>query len=145
MIIAALDDLGLPVVLPLHPRTRDRLRRLGLSPRGSLRIRPPVPYLEMLLLESEARAILTDSGGIQKEAFILQTPCITLRERTEWSETVAAKANRLVGTNPRKIAAAVRSLDRWYSRGDAARHYGGGRASERIEAEITRFLQRHKR
>lgn len=97
---------GLPVVAPLHPRTRTAATRYGLSLDG-LKVLPPVSYLDMLMLEKHARVILTDSGGVQKEAFKLSVPCLTFRDQTEWPETLVAGANRLVPTEPALILSAV--------------------------------------
>ncbi|PIE28368.1 UDP-N-acetylglucosamine 2-epimerase (non-hydrolyzing) [candidate division KSB3 bacterium] len=90
------------VVLPLHPRTRNKLDALDLS-LTKLRILPPVPYLDMLALAQHAKAILTDSGGLQKEAYWLKVPCITLRDETEWIETVDTGWNVIVGANAELI------------------------------------------
>ena len=146
-ILLALAALDRPVVLPLHPRTRERLRRLGLRAQGSLQLRAPLPYLEMLLLLRRAAAVLTDSGGVQKEAFILGTPCVTLRDTTEWIETLAGGRNRLAGAEPRRIAAAVRAARRVRRRRPSGSAYGGGRASERIARLVARFVRarRHSR
>jgi len=139
-LVGALERLPHPVVLPLHPRTRERLARMGRKPGGAVRVTKPVSYLEMLVLESRARAILTDSGGVQKEAFILGTPCITLRDTTEWVETVSAGANRLVGVDPVLVLRAVRAFERRRPRWSAARVYGDGHASEAIALVLSRFL-----
>ena len=139
-LVGALERLPHPVLLPLHPRTRERLARLGRRPGGPVRVTKPVSYLEMLALESGARAIFTDSGGVQKEAFILGTPCITLRDTTEWVETLKAGANRLVGVDPGRILRAARSLERRRPRWSAARIYGDGHASEAIAGVLLRFL-----
>jgi UDP-GlcNAc3NAcA epimerase len=139
-IVSVLERLPRPVLMPLHPRTRERLRRLGRELGGAVRVRPPAGYLEMLRLESRARAVLTDSGGVQKEAFIVGTPCITLRDRTEWVETVRAGANRIVGTDPRRILAAVRAAERPRARRPSAGVYGDGRASELIARRLAEFL-----
>jgi UDP-N-acetylglucosamine 2-epimerase len=139
-LLGALEALPLPVVLPLHPRTAARLEALGRAPGGSVETVPPQPYLEMLALVAGARAVLTDSGGVQKEAHMLGTPCVTLRETTEWVETLARGANRLAGSDPRKIRAAVRDIERRRPRWDAGRLYGEGHASERIAEVVARFL-----
>ncbi|MGQ9756201.1 MAG: UDP-N-acetyl glucosamine 2-epimerase, partial [Desulfotomaculales bacterium] len=105
--LATLAQEGLTVVVPLHPRTRNALSPLSLTPDPSPRnllIIEPISYLDMLMLEKNARVILTDSGGVQKEAFFFRVPCVTLREETEWVETVAAGWNTLVGCDPGRIA-----------------------------------------
>lgn len=138
-ILGTLERLPHPVLLPLHPRTRERLARMGFRPKGAVRLHRPASYLEMLLLESQARVVLTDSGGVQKEAFILGTPCITLREQTEWVETVAAGANVLVGASPTRILRAVRAFEATPFR--PRRHpYGEGDACERIARAIEGFV-----
>ena len=139
-LLGALERLPHPTVLPVHPRTRERMKRMGLEPAGALRPVPPQGYLEMLLLESGARAVFTDSGGVQKEAFILGTPCVTLRDTTEWVETLKGGANRLVGADPRRILAAARDIERRRPRPRAGTLYGRGRASEQIADIVTRFL-----
>jgi UDP-GlcNAc3NAcA epimerase len=139
-ILDALGRLPRPVLLPLHPRTRERLAGLGVAPGGAIRVHPPASYLEMLLLESNARLVLTDSGGVQKEAFILGTPCVTLREQTEWVETVEAGANVLVGANPTRILRAVRAIERARARAPRRHPYGDGHASERIAEVLARFV-----
>jgi UDP-N-acetylglucosamine 2-epimerase len=140
-LVTTLAGLARPVVLPLHPRTRVRLRQLRLRPGGAIRLMAPVSYLDSLRLLLDARAVLTDSGGMQKEAFILGTPCVTLRRQTEWVETIEAGANRLAGADPRRIRACLRQVERAPRRAPgAARLYGGGRAAERIAARIERFL-----
>ena len=145
-ILDALAALPLPTVLPLHPRTRARMAALGRGRRaGGLRLIAPQPYLAMLRLVKEASAVLTDSGGVQKEAFILGTPCITLRESTEWTETLESGANRLAGTDPRRIRSAARAVQREPPTWRAARVYGDGRAGERIAAIIARFLAARSR
>jgi UDP-GlcNAc3NAcA epimerase len=98
----------LPVVLPLHPRTRAKLDQTGQdSALQGLTLLDPVPYLEMQRLQMSARVILTDSGGLQKEAYFHQVPCITLRDETEWVETVHSGWNQLVGANRDRILAAL--------------------------------------
>lgn len=140
-IVGALERLDRPTLLPIHPRTRDRVRRLGLRPGGALLLKPPAPYLDMLLLESRARVILTDSGGVQKEAFILGTPCVTLRESTEWVETLRAGANRLAGADPERIRRAVAAAERRGRVRPAGDVYGRGRAAETIARVLDRFFE----
>ena len=139
-IVGALERLPHPTLLPLHPRTRERLKRMGREAGGALRLIPPQGYLDMLLLESGARAILTDSGGIQKEAFILGVPCVTLRDTTEWVETLRGGANRLVGASPSRILAAARAIERRRPRARAGTVYGRGRAADAIASVVIRFL-----
>src|SRR5258707_7425896 len=135
-VLGALSALRHPTVLPLHPRTARRMEALGLKAAGLLRLVPPQPYLEMLRLQAEARAVLTDSGGMQKEAYLLGTPCITLRETTEWVETLRGGANRLTGADPRRIARAVAAVERKRPRWDPRLTYGDGHAAERIATII---------
>ena len=97
----------LPVVFPLHPRTRDRLGRLGLVLAPGVRLGAPMPYLEFLGLMARARFVLTDSGGIQEETTALGIPCMTLRENTERPITIRQGTNRLIGSDPARIKAAV--------------------------------------
>ena len=89
-------------MLPLHPRTRERLASHGLAERAQRAADPdrPLGYLDFAALLHHARAVLTDSGGVQKEAYLAGVPCVTLRERTEWTETVEAGWNTLVGLDP---------------------------------------------
>jgi UDP-GlcNAc3NAcA epimerase len=127
-----LGHLGLPVLVPLHPRTRAALQSNGLSQlAAAVHVIEPVSYLEMLNLAQEARLILTDSGGVQKEAFWLHVPCVTLREETEWVETVETGWNRLAGTEPEAILAATRTSLEMVPR-DQGMPYGDGHAAERI-------------
>lgn len=117
-----------PVVLPLHPRTRKKLDEIGWNP-SAIQCVPPSSYLEMILLESRARFILTDSGGVQKEAYFVQVPCITLREETEWGETLENGCNILAGSDPDRILAAVEDCSH---AGPWAARYGDGHAGVRI-------------
>jgi len=98
----------LPVVFPLHPRTRARLERLALPLPESLQICEPLPYVDFLSLMMQARLVLTDSGGIQEETTCLGVPCLTLRENTERPVTVSQGTNRVIGTRPEAILDAVR-------------------------------------
>lgn len=97
----ALIAQEMPVILPLHPRTRGLIQKFGLSHKlEKLVVTDPLPFLDMVALEQAATIILTDSGGVQKEAFFYSVPCITMRDETEWVETVEMGWNRLTGANP---------------------------------------------
>ncbi len=108
-IIGALGKTGYPIVFPAHPRTRNALKDSGLLERmpPNFRIIEPLGYVDLLRLMSEARCIVTDSGGIQKEAFLLGIRCVTLRENTEWTETLVDGRNTLVGANETRILNAI--------------------------------------
>lgn len=116
-IFSALSDIATaenPIVLPLHPRTRnvidsDVCLKAKVIGNSAIKIIEPANYLDMIMLEKSARLILTDSGGIQKEAYFHKTPCVTLREETEWVETVSAGWNKIVGTDAEKIKSAIES------------------------------------
>jgi UDP-GlcNAc3NAcA epimerase len=109
-ILAGLSRLSETVLLPLHPRTREAMRRHGLSVAGQVRVIEPLGYLDMVALSASARLIVTDSGGLQKEAYWLARPCVTLRDQTEWVETVDSGWNRLVGADGDALVAAVGEL-----------------------------------
>jgi UDP-N-acetylglucosamine 2-epimerase len=134
-IISALGRLGRPVVLPVHPRTRRALAAARAAAAGGLRPIEPVSYLDMIALERSARLILTDSGGVQKEAYWLGVPCVTLRDETEWVELVACGCNRLAGADAERIAAAVDAFEAEGAVLPAGRPkdlYGDGHSAERI-------------
>lgn len=109
-IVGALNAIREPIVFPVHPRTRAAIDRLGLDFAAHVLAIEPIGYLDMLMLESNARAILTDSGGVQREAYFLSIPCITLREETELAETVQVGWNQLVGADPERIITTVRDF-----------------------------------
>ncbi|APC40757.1 non-hydrolyzing UDP-N-acetylglucosamine 2-epimerase [Clostridium estertheticum] len=102
-IIEALNESGQQVILPLHPRTKKYMDDYNLSFNKNIKIIDPVGYLDMISLEMHCRKIITDSGGVQKEAFFMNKPCITMRDETEWVETVQNGWNIVVGTNKAKI------------------------------------------
>lgn len=106
-LLSGLSEIREPIIFPIHPRTQAALENLGWTPPSHIRLLPPVPYFDMCALESNARVILTDSGGIQKEAYWLGVPCITLREETEWVETVETGWNQLVGAEAQRLHRAL--------------------------------------
>jgi len=128
-IVEALNALEEPVVFPLHPRTAAALDEQGLRLGGHVHPRPAAGYIDFAALASQARLVLTDSGGVQKEAYWYGVPCITLRANTEWVETVELGWNRLVGSDPERIVAAVQEAE------PAEEHpplYGDGHAADSI-------------
>ena len=128
-LVGAFDVLPLPVVWPVHPRARGALDATGLlEGRRNIRALPPMGYLDMLALERSAAAILTDSGGVQKEAYLLGVPCVTLRDETEWVETVEVGWNSLAGADPGRIARLVAAPPP----GARPALYGDGKAATRI-------------
>jgi UDP-GlcNAc3NAcA epimerase len=121
-----------PVVVPLHPRTRKCIAAINWCPKA-VSVIPPCSYLEMILLESRARFILTDSGGVQKEAYFVKVPCVTLRDETEWSETLENGCNVLTGADPDKIFCASASTAK---AGPWTAVYGDGRAGLKVLAAL---------
>jgi UDP-GlcNAc3NAcA epimerase len=140
-IVSALSIIAhsTPVVFPVHPRTKRKLEMLGkISDLQSLILVEPVSYLEMLALESSAKVIFTDSGGVQKEAYFQNVPCITLREETEWVETVDLGVNILCGADEQRILDAWNSVQthkfNW-----AANPYGDGDSSTKVVQQLLNF------
>jgi UDP-N-acetylglucosamine 2-epimerase len=130
-ILRALDALEEPVLFPVHPRTRKTIEALGHRLAPHVRLLEPVGYLDMVRLEQSARMILTDSGGVQKEAYWLGVPCVTLRNETEWVETVRGGWNVLVGADADRIRQTVRTLAPPATRPPL---YGDGCTAERCVA-----------
>ncbi len=141
-ILSALEEIGTntPVILPVHPRTRKAMEKLEHRPGPGLLLTEPVGYLDMLTLEKHAHLILTDSGGVQKEAYLFHVPCLTLREETEWVETVDVGWNLLVGADR---AAIVRAAREFQPTGQPLNLFGDGRASERIAALLVDKTHKH--
>lgn len=135
-ILAALSGLSLPVVFPVHPRTRKKIN----SGVANVRLIEPVNYFDMLLLEKSANVIVTDSGGVQKEAYILGVPCVTTRTETEWVETLVDGWNVLVGSSTDNILQAVRERIGWRGceRGNV---FGSGIAAEKIVQILDQSLK----
>jgi UDP-N-acetylglucosamine 2-epimerase (non-hydrolysing)/UDP-GlcNAc3NAcA epimerase len=135
--VEILESLPQQAIFPVHPRTHARLEASGLLARlrdsARLTLTPPLGYLDFVKLLRHADAVLTDSGGVQKEAYLLSVPCLTLRDTTEWVETVELRWNRLVGLDRERVLDALSRLER------PARHpdlYGGGHAGERVVEAI---------
>jgi UDP-GlcNAc3NAcA epimerase len=138
-LVTVLERLPRPVVFPVHPRTRARLDAAGLTDRlAGVSVVPPLGYLDFLELARHARAVLTDSGGVQKEAYLLGVPCVTLRDRTEWVETVEAGWNTLVDLD---ADAALAALDA-SPPAERPELYGGGRAAERVAEVLAAYTAR---
>lgn len=128
-IVEGLGSLGKVVVLPAHPRLQAALKRENLPIPHNLRLIPPASYVNMVALLDAADAVITDSGGLQKEAYIMQRPCITVRTETEWVETIESGWNRLADPTPDSIQKAVQQAVPLQKHPD---FYGDGRASQRI-------------
>jgi UDP-N-acetylglucosamine 2-epimerase len=133
-IIRALGRMAMPVVMPVHPRTAAPLERISLSERGKLRLMPPQSYLAMLALIAHAKGVLTDSGGVQREAFFAGVPVVVVRDVSEWLEQLQTRWCVLGGWQTERIcAAAAPMMDLWHEPPvDASEIYGGGRAAERV-------------
>jgi UDP-N-acetylglucosamine 2-epimerase len=135
-ILKAFNNLDEALVFPVHPRTRKILQDLGYVAPDHVRLIDPIGYVDMVRLEGSARMILTDSGGIQKEAYWLGVPCVTLRDETEWVETVENGWNCLTGPNPKKIIQAVNSFKPPI---DKPFLYGQGTASQTIIQKLEEY------
>lgn len=128
-ILEAFNAIEEPIILPIHPRTRNMLPHTGMLLQRHIQIVEPVSYLDMLALEMNARLILTDSGGVQKEAYFLAVPCITLRDETEWVETIEAGWNVLAGADRERILAALAQPP---PTGPRPPYFGDGQAAAKI-------------
>lgn len=132
-VLNALNGIAEPVVFPMHPRTRQAVAGTGWTPAPNVLVVEPMGYLDMVRLEASARVVVTDSGGVQKEAFWLGVPCVTMRDETEWVETLAAGRNVLAGSDSAAIVAAVRAAGGVVPASVVA----GDGPSQRIAAVIT--------
>jgi UDP-GlcNAc3NAcA epimerase len=135
-IIMALNESSGKFVLPLHPRTKKYIQSYNLILNDNIKIIDPIGYLDMINLESWASKIVTDSGGVQKEAYFMSKPCITLRDETEWIETVEVGWNTLVGTNKNEIINAIESFQPKRGRTNI---FGDGNAASKILNIIDKF------
>ena len=134
---------GLPLVFPVHPRTRGNIERFGLLPQGAasgILLVEPQGYLDFLNLTANARVVLTDSGGIQEETTILGVPCLTLRENTERPATITHGTNRLVGVRPEAVLAAFHELDTQRTNIERRPPLWDGSAGQRIAAKVMEWL-----
>jgi UDP-N-acetylglucosamine 2-epimerase len=142
LLVELLEGLPAPAIFPVHPRTRQRLEAAGLldclASAPGLELAPPLGYLDFLKLARHARAVLTDSGGVQKEAYLLGVPCVTLRASTEWVETVDLGWNVLVDLDR---GAALAALERPLPP-ERPELYGGGRAGERVHDVVSAYTAR---
>jgi len=135
-----LQAIPMPVVLPMHPRTKNIIHDLGLpSSSSNLHVIEPVGYFDMLQLEANAYAIITDSGGVQKEAYFMKKPCLTVREETEWVETVDLGWNTLVQASKSDILNKFEALPRM-NRSEHQPVYGDGKAAQSIASVIKAFF-----
>jgi len=139
-LVELLHELPVTTVFPVHPRTRAALERFGalaeLETLEHIRLVPPLGYLDFLKLLLHAATVLTDSGGVQKEAYLAKVPCLTLRDTTEWTETVELGWNTLVDLDPPRVLEALERVDRPEAHPDL---YGGGKAGAAIVEALERF------
>jgi UDP-GlcNAc3NAcA epimerase len=135
-IIESLNECGRDVILPLHPRTKKYISDYGLTLNRNIEVIDPVGYLEMINLEMNSEKIVTDSGGVQKEAFFLKKPCITVRDETEWIETVQNGWNVVVGTNKDKI---LDCIVNFIPKIEQKNIFGDGHAAEKILELLNNF------
>jgi UDP-N-acetylglucosamine 2-epimerase len=144
-ILLAINESGEQFIFPIHPRTKKFIEKYSMSSlldkMDNIQIIEPLGYLNFLRILYGARKVLTDSGGIQKQAFMLGIPCITLRENTEWVETVEMGWNVLVGTDKEKIK---KMINIFRPQGERSRVYGDGRASKKISEILTTMADEKK-
>jgi len=132
------DYFGMPIVYPIHPRSRKMMKEYGFDP-GKIVLTEPIDYLSFLTLESRAKLVFTDSGGVQEEACILKVPCVTLRDNTERPETIEVGANTLAGAEPKRILEKTKLMiddDRGWPN-----PFGDGKAGERIVSILEERLR----
>jgi UDP-GlcNAc3NAcA epimerase len=133
LLLEGLRGVGLPVVFPVHPRTRGIAAQAGAGDGDNIILIDPLPYMEMMALVGRSALVFTDSGGLQKEAFVLKVPCVTLREETEWLDTLEDGWNVLAGSDPQKIIAASKRL----VPSRQGTPYGDGHAAQKIVDALT--------
>jgi UDP-GlcNAc3NAcA epimerase len=138
-ILSGLATSPLPVVMPLHPRTRHVIARAGLGIPDNIHLTDPVGYLEMVWLETRCAAIATDSGGVQKEAYFHQKPCITLRNETEWVELTASGWNTITGASAPRIAEALSTAIHSNQHRETPVLYGTGSAGQAVVEVLCKY------
>jgi len=138
-IMNALKSSGELTVFPIHPRTRKYINEYGICISENIKLIDPVSYFDMLVLEKNAKKIITDSGGIQKEAFFLDSPCIIARDETEWTELIDIGANTLAGTDTGKLLEKINTFDGKKTE-TKSQLYGDGNSAVKILKHITDFL-----
>jgi len=148
-ILSAVSRIKTKVVFPIHPRTKENLALCGLmdfiQQIGNLVLIQPVGYLDFIHLISESQLVLTDSGGVQKEAFLMKKPCLTIRQRTEWVETIELGGNILVGLDTERIATeANKILDYGAEVKWSQNPFGDGRSADRIYNIVLNYLSNRK-
>jgi len=136
-IIAELSKIEKPIVFPVHPRTKKMIKSIDVKVGNNFKIIDPVGYLDFIMLEQASKKILTDSGGIQKEAYMLKIPCITLRPETEWVETVETGWNKLVGFDSSLLIEAVKSFS---PNGEQEKIFGEFGCAEKVLEIIEDFM-----
>ena len=132
-ILDGLGRLEIPVIFPMHPRTRESIAAFGIEISANVRLVDPIGYIDMLALIENSKAVVTDSGGVQREAYFLSVPCLTVRENTEHMDTVTSGWNRLVGFDPEEIR---REFSGFSLPGEHADFYGNGNAASTIAAGL---------
>ncbi len=137
-IIDILEGLDLPVLFPAHPRTRKAIQKLSVK-FSNIRLVSPLPYFDMLAVEKNAKLIITDSGGVQKEAFYLGIPCIVLREESEWRELLSTGCNVLSGLSKKRVLKTVARFAKVRPKIKCRSIYGNGRANIKMAAIIRRL------
>jgi UDP-N-acetylglucosamine 2-epimerase len=140
-ILDAVNRIGRRAIFPMHPRTRRVVERTGWTAGPDVTIVEPQGYLDMIRLQQAAQVVLTDSGGVQKEAYWLGVPCVTLRDETEWVETLADRRNVLAGADTDRIVAHARAALECGARGDRPLSVSTPAPSHRIAQVVTGFLQ----
>ncbi|OPY62531.1 MAG: UDP-2,3-diacetamido-2,3-dideoxy-D-glucuronate 2-epimerase [Pelotomaculum sp. PtaU1.Bin065] len=142
-LLYGLDEISvhMTVIIPLHPRTRKELKKINITLKDNVRFIEPLSYLQMIEMENNASIIVTDSGGVQREAYFLGTPCLTIRNETEWIETLQNGLNILCGTSKEAIVSAFNNIVKRKIEGNKIDFFGNGRASELVLSKLINSYQ----